>query len=103
MQTLALSTISTAHVDEISASKNEPEWLKQFRKNSFTIYESLPAEVSPLYNKYTDAKRMNPSEVSLVLDSQNAIFESLKPRLVELEKEIHIIQTGTNIFRIHVP
>jgi len=103
MQTLALSTISTAHVDQISESKNEPEWLKQFRKTSFAIYESLPAEVSPLYNKYTDAKRMNPSEVSLVLDSQNAIFDALKPRLAELEKEIHIIQTGTNIFRIHVP
>ena len=103
MQKLALSTINPSHVDEISASKKEPEWLKQFRKNSFSIYESLPAEVSPLYNKYTDAKRMNPSEVSLVADSQNAIFDALKPRLAELEKEIHIIQTGTNIFRINLP
>ncbi|MGQ0605340.1 MAG: SufB/SufD family protein [Candidatus Nitrosotenuis sp.] len=103
MQTLALSTINTSHVDEISASKNEPEWLKQFRKNSFAIYESLPPEVSPLYNKYTDAKKMNPSEVSLVLDSQNAIFDSLKPRLAELEKEVHIIQAGTHIFRINLP
>ncbi|MFM8659701.1 MAG: SufB/SufD family protein [Candidatus Nitrosotenuis sp.] len=99
----ALSTINTGHVDEISASKKEPDWLKQFRKNSFAIYESLPAEVSPLYNKYTDAKRMNPAEVSLVTDSQNIIYDSLKPRLAELEKEIHIIQTGTNIFRINLP
>jgi Fe-S cluster assembly protein SufB len=103
MQKLALSTITPTHVDEISASKKEPDWLKQFRKNSFAIYESLPPEVSPLYNKYTDAKRMNPSEVSLVSESQNAIFDSLKPRLAELEKEIHIIQAGTNIFRINLP
>ena len=81
MQQLALSTINTTHVDEISASKKEPDWLKQFRKNSFAIYESLSSEVSPLYNKYTDAKRMNPAEVSLVTDSQNSIFDSLKPRL----------------------
>ena len=93
----ALSTINTTHVDEISASKKEPDWLKQFRKNSFAIYESLPPEVSPLYNKYTDAKRMNPAEVSLVADSQNSVLDSLKPRLAELEKEIHIIQTGTHI------
>lgn len=103
MQQLALSTINTGHVDEISTSKKEPDWLKQFRKNSFAIYESLPPEVSPLYNKYTDAKRMNPAEVSLIADSQNSIFDALKPRLSELEKEIHIIQAGTNIFRINLP
>ncbi|MBM3905386.1 MAG: SufD family Fe-S cluster assembly protein [Thaumarchaeota archaeon] len=103
MQKLALSTINPNNVDEISASKKEPDWLKQIRKNSFTIYESLPPEVSPLYNKYTDAKRMNPSEVSLVTESQNTIFDALKPRLAELEKEIHIIQVGTNIFRINLP
>ena len=99
----ALSTINTGHVDEISASKKEPDWLKQFRKNSFSIYESLPPEISPLYNKYTDAKRMNPAEVSLVTDSQNTVYDGLNPRLVELEKEIHVIQTGTNIFRINLP
>jgi Fe-S cluster assembly protein SufB/Fe-S cluster assembly protein SufD len=103
MQTLALSTIGPSHVDEISSSKNEPEWLKQFRKNSFTIYQSLPPEVSPLYNKYTDAKRMDPSQVSLTLDSQNVIFDALKPRLAELENETHIIQAGSNIFRINIP
>ncbi|MEM4378397.1 MAG: Fe-S cluster assembly protein SufD [Candidatus Nitrosotenuis sp.] len=102
MQTLALSTITPTHVDEISAAKNEPEWLKQHRKNSFSIYQSLPPEVSPLYNKYTDAKRMDPNQVSLAIDSQNAIFDSLKPRLAELESENHIIQTGTNIFRVNI-
>lgn len=99
----ALSTITTTHVDDISASKSEPDWLKQYRKNSFTIYQTLPPEVSPLYNKYTDAKRMDPAQVSLSISSENVIFDSLKPRLQELESEIHIIQIGSNIFRIHVP
>lgn len=103
MQTLALSTINTTHVDEISSSKNEPEWLKQYRKNAFSIYQSLPPEVSPLYNKYTDAKRMDPSQIALSLDSQSAIFDSLKPRLAELEKEIHIVQAGSNIYQINIP
>ncbi len=102
MQKLALSTITTTHVDDISKLKNEPDWLTNFRKNSFAVYESLPPEVSPLYNKYTDAKKMNPSEVSLVSESENIIFESLKPRLAELEKETHVIQAGTNIFRINL-
>ncbi len=99
----ALSTITATHVDDISTSKSEPDWLKQYRKNSFTIYQTLPPEVSPLYNKYTDAKRMDPEQVSLSLNSENVIFDSLKPRLQELESEIHIIQIGSNVFRIHVP
>jgi Fe-S cluster assembly protein SufB/Fe-S cluster assembly protein SufD len=103
MQTLALSTINNTHVDELSSSKNEPEWLKQYRKNAFLIYQGLPPEVSPLYNKYTDAKRMDPTQVSLAIESQSAIFDSLKPRLAELEKETHIIQTGSNIYRVNIP
>lgn len=99
----ALSTINTTHVDEISTSKNEPDWLKQYRKNSFSIYQSLPPEVSPLYSKYTDAKRMDPAQVSLSLSSESAIFDSLKPRLQELESEINIIQNGSNIYRINIP
>lgn len=103
MQTLALSTINPSHVDEISASKNEPEWLKQFRKKSFAIYQELPPEVSPLYNKYTDAKRMDPSQVSLAISSQGAIFDALKPRLEELKDQAHIVQAGSGIFRLTVP
>jgi len=103
MQTLALSTINPGHVDEISSSKNEPEWLKQFRKNSFSIYQELPPEVSPLYNKYTDAKRMDPSQVSLAISPKGTVFDALKPRLDELKNEMHIIQAGSDIFRINIP
>jgi Fe-S cluster assembly protein SufB/Fe-S cluster assembly protein SufD len=103
MQTLALSTINPSHVDEISTSQNEPEWLKQFRKKSFSIYQELPPEVSPLYSKYTDAKRMDPSQVSLSISSQGAIFDALKPRLAELKNEAHIIQAGTSIHSINIP
>ena len=50
-----LSKLNTAHIDEISSSRNEPEWLKDYRKNSLSVYDDLPIETSPLYNKYTDA------------------------------------------------
>ncbi len=52
MQNLALSTIGFRHIDEISSSKNEPDWLKEYRKNSLSVYQKLPLETSPLYNKY---------------------------------------------------
>ena len=59
MDQIALSALKSSLIDEISSSKNEPDWLKEYRKSSLSIYEELPVEVSPLYNKYTDAKRMN--------------------------------------------
>ena len=72
---LALSTIGSTHIDEISSSKNEPDWLKEYRKNSLSIYNELPIETSPLYNKYTDAKRMDPQQVSLSVKILTQAFQ----------------------------
>ena len=85
MQKLALSTIGSSLIDEISSSKNEPDWLKEYRKNSLSIYQELPLEISPLYNKYTDAKRMDPQQVSLSIASDKSIPEFLKNILSDIE------------------
>ncbi len=98
-----LSTISHGHIDEISISKNEPDWLKEYRRNSLSVYESLPIETSPLYNKYTDAKKMDPQKVSISLSTNNTVPNFLQKRLGELENEICIIQIGTHIHKINLP
>jgi len=103
MSQLALSTISSTHIEEISSSKNEPDWLKEYRKNSLSIYNELPLEISPLYNKYTDAKRMDPEQVSLAINSDTTVPTFLDKRLSEIQKEISIIQIGTNIHQINLP
>jgi Fe-S cluster assembly protein SufB/Fe-S cluster assembly protein SufD len=87
----------------MSASSNEPGWLNADRQNSLSIYEKLPLEMSPLYNKYTDAKKMDPQQVSLSKSTADTIPIFLQKRLGELENEICIIQIGTNTHRIHVP
>lgn len=98
-----LSTLNTVHIDEISSSKNEPDWLKQYRKNSLSVYDNLPIETSPLYNKYTDAKRMDPKQVSLSVSTTDKIPTFLQKRLGELEKEICIVQIGTHIYKVNLP
>ena len=103
MQNLALSTIGSSHIDEISSSKNEPAWLKEYRKNSLNVYQNLPLETSPLYNKYTDASRMDPEQVSLAINSDKSIPDFLANRLAELKNEISIIQIGSNIHKINLP
>ncbi|HIF53291.1 MAG TPA: SufD family Fe-S cluster assembly protein [Candidatus Nitrosopelagicus sp.] len=102
MSQLALSTIDSSLIEEISSKKNEPNWLKEYRKNSLSVYHDLPAEVSPLYNKYTDARRMNPEQVSLSLDSDSSVPDFLSKRLDEIKNEISIIQIGSNIHSINI-
>ena len=98
-----LSQIDESHITEISSSRNEPDWLKDYRKNSLSIYSTLPIEMSPLYNKYTDAKRLNPEKISIASSTKETIPEFLQKRLGELENEICIIQIGTNIHKINLP
>ena len=98
-----LSKIDESHINEISSSRNEPDWLKDYRKNSLSIYSTLPIEMSPLYNKYTDAKRLNPEKISIASTTKDTIPDFLQKRLGELENEICIIQIGTNIHKINLP
>ena len=98
-----LSKLNASLIDEISSSRNEPDWLKDYRKSSLSVYDSLPIELSPLYNKYTDAKKMDPEKVSLSTSTAETIPSFLTKRLSELENEICIIQIGTNIVKINLP
>ena len=98
-----LSKLNTTHIDEISSSRNEPDWLKDYRRNSLSIYDSLPIETSPLYNKYTDAKKMDPEKVSLSITTTETVPAFLQKRLSELDNEICIVQIGTNIHKINLP
>ena len=97
-----LSSIQSSLVEEISSSKNEPNWLKEYRKNSLNIYNELPAEVSPLYGKYTDAKRMDPSQVSLSTSSDSKLPDFLSKRVEEVKNENGIIQIGSNITSVNL-
>jgi len=97
-----LSKINSSHVEEISTLQNEPDWLKEYRKNSLSIYDDLPLETSPLYNKYTDAKKMDPQQVSFASSTNSAIPSLLQKRLHELENQTCIILIGSNIHKINL-
>ena len=102
MSQLALSSLDSSLIEEISSKRNEPNWLKEYRKNSLSVYHDLPAEVSPLYNKYTDARRMNPEQVSLSTSSDSSVPDFLAKRLDEIKNEINIVQIGSNIHSINI-
>ena len=97
-----LSELNTSNIEEISSSKNEPDWLGRYRKNSLLVYDALPVETSPLYTKYTDAQKMDPRQVSFAPKTMETIPDFLQKRLAELEDQTHIIQIGTNIHKASV-
>lgn len=103
MSSLVLSKLGLDHIEEISAANNEPSWLNKYRKNSFSIYQELPPEVSPLYNKYSDANRMNPEEVIFSLSSDSTVPDFVKDRMAELADNPSVVQIGTNIHKINLP
>ncbi len=103
MSSFVLSKLGPNHIEEISAANNEPSWLKEYRKNSFSIYKDLPPEVSPLYNKYSDANRMNPEEVTFSLSSDSTVPDFVKDRMAELADNPNVVQIGTNIHKINLP
>lgn len=103
MSSFILSKLGANHLDEISEANNDPAWLREYRKNSFSIYEKLPAEVSPLYNKYSDANKMDSSQVTFSLSSDTTLPDFVKDRLSEILDSPSIIQIGTNISKINLP
>ncbi len=103
MSSFVLSKLGPNHLEEISAANNEPSWLKEYRKNSFSIYQELPPEVSPLYNKYSDANKMNPEEVTFSLSSDSTVPNFVKDRMTELADNPSVVQIGTNIHKINLP
>lgn len=102
MSGLSLKALSRSHVDELSSSWDEPAWLKEYRRASLSAYATMPVETSPLYNKYTDAGRMDPSQVSLSAGEEPSIPDRIRTRLSEIQNETHIVQIGTAIHAVRV-
>lgn len=98
-----LSMLDTEHVEAISDMTGEPDWLRRYRQDSLSVYGSLPIETSPLYNKYTDAARMDPRTISISTDSAGKLPPFLSERLRELAGEAYLLQVGASIAEISIP
>ncbi|MGI0023766.1 MAG: Fe-S cluster assembly protein SufD, partial [Nitrososphaera sp.] len=90
-----LSSVSDKYVESLAES--EPEWLISMRRDAFSQYQSLPAEVSPLYSKYSDVNMIKPQSMQLSgleLKPEVAIDKDLADRLKELEQETGVLNVS---------
>ena len=99
----SLSEIRDEDIARTSESRGEPEWLAERRLAALSAYRSLPVETSPLYTKYTDARRMDEGSVVLPPESEPNIPEFMSRRLAELEGVPHAVQVGTHVARLYLP
>src|SRR3712207_6588637 len=107
--TSTLSSINSSHIDSISGQ--EPSWLASIRKQAFSQYQSLPAEVSPLYSKYSDVNKIKPEIIRFMAQATTTMTTTTRPaalskdladRLKELEQETGILQVGQEINNIFI-
>jgi len=104
MTTIVLSSLDNRYVESLSSSK-EPEWLASMRKQAFSQYQSLPAEVSPLYAKYSDVNKIKPDSIHFASPEgarKATLGKDLSDRMNELEQGTGIMQIGPEISRIFV-
>jgi FeS assembly protein SufD len=97
-----LSSINSGYVDLLAAK--EPGWLASIRRQAFSQYQSLPAEVSPLYSKYSDVNKIKPESIHFAAPTISAavLSKDLSDRLKELEQETGILQVGQEISKISI-
>ncbi|HEX7032061.1 MAG TPA: Fe-S cluster assembly protein SufD [Nitrososphaera sp.] len=100
MATTSLSSIDSTYID--SLANGGPGWLGAMRKQAFSQYQSLPAEVSPLYSKYSDVNKIKSQNVHFSEPRQAALSKDLADRLKELESETGVLQVGQEINRIFI-
>jgi len=91
----SLSSIDSVYVDSLAAT--DPGWLATMRKQAFSQYKSLPAEVSPLYAKYSDINKIKSQNVHFAQTRQSVIGKDLADRLKELDGETGVLQVGQEI------
>lgn len=102
MENHALSSLKDDYVRALS--EKEPKWLAEIRQNSFSYYQNLDSEVSPLYNKYSDVSALKPDQIFLSLDHRaNEHFSELNHRIDEAKSGICAVHVGNNLNSVYIP
>lgn len=101
---MILSSINRDYIKSITDENREPTWLSEMREEAFSKYTALPAEVSPLYSKYSDANRLSAESVRLPDQiTRYQPYEELCDRLKEPEQGASVLRIGSSINNIVIP
>ena len=103
MSELTLTQATDQYIRTLAESRQEPEWLREFRIKSLGLFRKLPAEISNLYTKYVDFAGVDFESMSLFPS------EPSKPQVEEVlgklksDRAITIFQIESKTFPADIP
>jgi FeS assembly protein SufD len=103
MSELTLTQATDESIRSLSKSREEPEWLRDFRIKSLNLFRKLPAELSTLYTKYVDLAGVDLESTSLSLpEPSQAETEDVVSKL-KSDRAITLFQIESKTIQPDVP
>jgi Fe-S cluster assembly protein SufB len=101
---ISLSLITKDNFNKILSDKyHEPDWIAKTRIDAISQLSGLPAEVSPLYSKYTGLGLLKPEKVFFSNVESSNLSEDLKSRLDEIKSSPSLLMIGSSVVHAFVP
>ncbi|MGA2459807.1 MAG: Fe-S cluster assembly protein SufD [Candidatus Bathyarchaeia archaeon] len=103
MSELTLTQASEEFVRTLSKSRQEPEWLQEFRIKSLNLFHNLAPELSSLYTKYVDLTGLDLESLNLKLpEPTKTTTEDIVSKL-KTERALTIYQIESKTILPEVP
>lgn len=103
MSELTLTNAREQHIRSLAESRQEPEWLREFRIKSLNLFRKLPAELSDLYTKYVDLAGVDFESVSLATsEPSKSQIENVMGKL-KSDRALTIFQIESKTFPADLP
>ena len=103
MSELTLTNAGEQNIRSLAESRQEPEWLREFRIKSLNLFRKLPAELSDLYTKYVDLAGVDFESVSLATSEPSKLqIENVMGKL-KSDRAITIFQIESKTFPAELP
>jgi Fe-S cluster assembly protein SufB len=103
MSELTLKQATDQYIRSLAESRQEPEWLREFRVKSLSLFRKLPAETSNLYTKYVDLAGIDFESMSLApTEPSKTQTETVLDKL-KSDRALTIFQIESKTFLADIP
>ncbi len=103
MSELTLTQATDQYIRSLVESRQEPEWLREFRIKSLSLFRKLPAEISNLYTKYVDLAGVDFESMSLApTEPSKSQIEAVLDKL-KSDRALTIFQIESKTFPADIP
>ncbi len=97
MTTMTQNILQTGEAD-LPSLAHEPAWLSSYRKEAISVFRSSRAEPNPLYTKYEQLTKFDPSGISLARNPE--LSDRIPDRYAEMgDSSLFMLRSGGSVFK----